>query len=182
MTLLQLANVGSFVGSLVGVASLIYVALQQRLSARAMRGQAAVAVYQHYRESAAMRADPRFTEALRRCGFGLADVSADDLAQFSAVVGATLRGFEMETFLNRQGLLDACAFARRARYYQQFLAMPGVRAQWRLSAANFSPEFAKLVDDLMAETPVASANALDWFQTTWRRAVDEELRATLGAS
>jgi hypothetical protein len=62
-----------------------------------------------------------------------------------------------QTASPKAGLLDEAAFESYVAGARYYMSTPGVRAAWRLSAAQFGPDFRVFVDDLIAKSTFAAS-------------------------
>ncbi|MBA2590614.1 MAG: hypothetical protein H0U98_18535 [Alphaproteobacteria bacterium] len=171
MSLVDLASIGSFVSGIAVLVSLVYLGLQVR---QAKRHQQA-AIRQGRADRIVMMCfsggDPAVADAVAKGYAGADDITETQLIQFHYICRGIFYHFEEEFFQHKEGLANDA-------YYESFLkgtklmaCEPGLRVQWRQQRAGFVPEFAAVMDKLLAQTqPRLHSDAL----AQWKAAIAAE--------
>ena len=152
MTLSDVASVGSLVSGIAVLASLVYMSLQMRQSARHQQ-----ATIQHQRAALVQEllgqttSSPELHEIVQR---GSAGDSTLTPMQSSRYVTWALQSFwlyEEYFYQHQDGMLSAAAWATHRRRIKNGLRNPGFRAAWRSLTQMFEPDFRAFVDEMLKE-------------------------------
>ena len=179
MSLSDLASLGSFVSGVAVLVSLVFLYFQlrqvndqvrqteknQQASIRQARSTRAVDI------TLRVATEPSLCAALGKGSAGLDDIPEIELLQYYTYWRAAFYDWEDAFFQNKDGLLTDSGLRALATNLRNLLQQIGVRAQWRIQRADFSPEFAHWLNTLMVEAPVASGSAL---AGAWRDALAAE--------
>ena len=94
-----------------------------------------------------------------------------ELAQFHYICRGIFYHYEEVFFQHKQGLANAASYASFQAGAKMMFCEPGWRVQWKQQRPRFVPEFAAVMDKLMAETkPVPHPDRL----ATWNAAIAAE--------
>jgi hypothetical protein len=170
MSLTDLASLGSFVSGFAVLVSLIFLYFQLRQInvqvVQAERNQ--LAATRAVRTSRIVEilmgtAEPSLAEALAKGNAGSPDITDTQIRQFFAYNQARFYNAQDTYQQYGQGLLDREIFESLAAGLKVSLSQPGTLAYFEAHVSGFSPEFAKFVRGLAAETPLdLSDNAAKW--------------------
>jgi hypothetical protein len=171
MSLVNLAALGSFVGGLAVVVSLIYLALQVRQSEKNQRGtihqmRAALSTEVMLRIATADVA-----RSFRAGLTGSPDITEAQFWQFFYAAHAIFRTTENAFVQHRDGLIDKRQLASAKASARGFLANRGYRALWLATRSAREPDFRAFMDELAAEA--AFTPPVDLF-ATWKALLDKE--------
>jgi hypothetical protein len=183
MTLSDLASLGSFVSGLAVLASLVFLFLQMRQMTKqlkqAERNQQAL-IRQGSRnrivEITLTRTDPSIADAVRKGFAGDADISATQLEQFTAHMGAILTSLEDVFYQHKEGLLTDSAMETSRSGTRALMGYIGAREVWRERRQMYPAEFAAFVDSHFPASPTPYPASLE----QWKLGVGQE-KAKLGS-
>jgi hypothetical protein len=171
MSLVDLASIGSFVSGVAVLVSLVYVSVQVRQAKH--HQQAAI------RQGRADRivnmcfaaGDPAVADAVARGYAGADDITETQLTQYHYICRGFFYHCEEEFFQHKEGLANDAYYASFLAGTRQMFCEPGLRVQWKLQRAAFVPEFAAVMDKLLAESqPRTLSDPL----TQWKAAIAAE--------
>ncbi len=174
MSFSDLSSIGSFVGGIAVVISLIYLSIQIRQNMRHERaamqqGRAARTVDLLLRTAGSDMAN-----TMLRGRNGDSDLAAAELEQFLRAATAIFISFEDGYVLRRSGVLDSSTIAAdEAALKNHILAGPGYRAAWEMLKSGMEPDFRAYVDALAVGAPIASSSDR---LIAWRNLVGKQLR------
>lgn len=146
----KLTIVGSVVGHIAVVASLLYVGYEIRLNTRVAKAQA----HQDLVALTMVLGDPVIAEIddvadLRnRADSGLQTLSPSDLHRFRTYSNRFFNVFELAYYQWREGLLEDDVWEGFRRGLEQQLGRRGFEEYWEQDKSVFGPEFARYVDGL----------------------------------
>lgn len=151
-----LQTLAEIVGAVGVMASLIYLSTQVRDSTIGVRASTFQANTELWQEWLLAVADPDFATANRLGLAGDEQIDPIQFHQFFLICRAMFLNFENQYFQCRQGVLDRWTYAGYEPAMKQYvLAFPGIRAWWVLNRHGYGTEFARYIDRLIEETPVA---------------------------
>jgi len=154
MTLEQLANIGELVGGLAVVASLIYLAIQIRQNTEIVKGATLSTNTQNWTNLIANATQPEMAEAHVAGALGNDDIDIKQFTQFFYFCRIMFAAFEDQYYQYRHGSMDEEIYFGYERSLQaQVLLFPGYQMYWEISKEEFSSNFRKRVDMLIAENP-----------------------------
>ena len=167
MSLSDLASLGSFVSGAAVLASLVFLFFQMRQMTKQVRlteqnQQALIRRGSRTRniELLLTRTDPSVAEATAKGFVGDETISAVQYEQFIAYTLASFIHLEDLFFQHKSGLLTDSAFDASRSGHKPFFSVLGTRQFWENARISFAPEFAKFVDDLIADTPTRRSGEL----------------------
>lgn len=158
-----LGNLGDFIGAIVIVITLIYLALQVRQNTNALHAQSRQGIL------AAAQADmfaiienPDVALSLVKTG----PLSPEENVKLGLWLTAILRVREFAWLQYRNGVIDEPQWGTERLVLQNVLRHPRSRAWWELVGRRvFGSEFVTFVDDLIRDQPVS--NDLVELVTNW---------------
>jgi hypothetical protein len=144
MTLQQVAQI---LGGIGVIASLIYVAIQIRSNARAVRA----AAYQQLSASIALPwaelgRNQEHCNFVLKCCKGMSGLTPEEVVRFQFNMMGYMRGYENGWFQHRIGTLKEADWMPIAADLESVFATPGNRAMWPLIKDRSNAEFAAYVD------------------------------------
>lgn len=154
MSLENFYYISQIVASFAVLASLIYLALQTRLTAKNQQ-----AIIRQNRATRLMDLNAR------QCDSVLADVMGKGLSgeegltriemrQFKRLIAALCYNLEDSFYQHAEGQLPPSAFVSVTNGATILLSSPGFRVAWKASRNAYAPEFSKFMDEILARTPV----------------------------
>jgi hypothetical protein len=160
MTLEQVGLIANIVSAIAIVATLVYLAIQVKDSARASRSAAVTdattamqAFYQELGSNAV--ACKLFLDGLRNPNA----LSEQDQYQYLMMMHSCFLGFQRSFFLTREGTLDVALRDSIGTAMHAVNHLPGIHCYWRQRRAYFQPEFVEWVEGLLAREPLTEMEA-----------------------
>jgi hypothetical protein len=157
LTLSDVASLAGIVSSAAVALSLVYVAIQVRQAEKNQRALMQQGRADRAWEGAFRVADPALSVVFYKGLRTPAELSADELDQFISICRAAFLSSEDSFLQHKSGLLDRTAYASFVTGLRGYVtAGPGLRAAWRLTAAQFGAEYVAFMDDIVSSTPHAA--------------------------
>src|ERR1700741_4735565 len=147
----MLAAIGQLAAVLVGIPSLIYLAVQIREQTKERRQSAVnVLTVQWGDLTKPLHDNPDFGAIYLRGLQSFDDLDALSKLRFSAFFNRFLKNFQGMYFSHREGILSSALWAEIERTMSDLLSYPGARQWWKTRRHWHTEEFADLVDKIMA--------------------------------
>jgi len=155
MTLEQVFFVSQSIAAAAVVASILYLAREVRQSERVQR-----ATMQQGRADRASSASLTIAtaELARIWQKGLSpkpDLTREEFAQWALICRSAFLSGEDSYLHHKAGLLDEAAWGSYVAGVHFYMASPGMRAMWKVSAKQFGADFRDFVDGVVATVPVS---------------------------
>ena len=131
MTLDQLGNIGELVGGIAVVASLIYVGVQLKQSAKVTRASVRQSIASRAGEAQFLVAQNDELLAVVTKLFQQEKLSPQENVRLHFFLGGLFRGTEEAYLLYREGFLDDDYWSTRANLALNYLRYPGVFEVWQ---------------------------------------------------
>lgn len=154
----MIAALGQLTAALIGIPSIIYLALQIRAQTRERREAAANALTVQWGDlTKALHDTGEFAELFLRGMQSFDDLDAVSKLRFSAFFNRFLNNFKAMYLSYREGILTESLWKDLERTSADFLAYPGTQQWWKTRRAWHGGEFGRLVDEIIArgEKPTA---------------------------
>jgi hypothetical protein len=154
----MLAAVGQLAAVVIGIPSLIYLAVQIREQTKERRQAAVNALTVQWGDlTRALHDNPEFAAMYLRAVQSFVDLDAVSKLRFSAFQNRFFKNFEAMYFSRSDGILTEGLWGEIERTMSDFLAYPGVRQWWQTRKHWHTEEFASVVDRIIAkdEKPTA---------------------------
>lgn len=165
MDLQDLANIGEFVGGLVVVVSLGYLAIQVRQNTNSLRTESyARALDRVSSLQAQMSRDAGYAAVFSRGAADPAQLAATERLQFTWALYEIFGAFEFMFHQARSGSMPEEVWARWAETTRWWLSFPGIRAWWAAKPTPFTASFSAFVEDHIRDHPAGSASTERWLQ------------------
>jgi hypothetical protein len=176
MSLSDFASLGSFVSGFAVLISLIYLALQVRLTKRNQQ----ISI-RHSRASRIVElhlalADPVVADAWLHGSGNPEELTQTELSQFTNLCRALFFHFEDSFYQRQEGLLNDNAFETVVAGARLSARSPGFRAAWRLTRPNFGGRFLAFMDEVVAQS--AAEPPVDLSLEAWKLAFASEASRT----
>ena len=176
MSLSDFASLGSFVSGFAVLTSLIYLALQVRLTKRNQQ----ISI-RHSRASRIVElhlalADPAVADAWLHGSGSPEELTQTELSQFTNLCRALFFHFEDSFYQRQEGLLNDNAFETVVAGARLSARSPGFRAAWRLTRPNFGGRFLAFMDEVVAQS--AAEPPVDLSLEAWKIAFASEASRT----
>ena len=172
MSLADFANLSQIIAAIAVVASLIYLAVQVGQSERNQRAMIQQGRADRASGGAMAIAAPGMATIFRKGMMGDPGLTQEEFDQLLLMCRALLLSGE-DSFLQHEArLLDQRAFDSWIAGARTYMAAPGLRAIWKLTAAQYCAEYREFVEKNIINRPAAAP--ADAF-AAWRALVGEEL-------
>jgi len=163
MTLQDLANLGQFVGGLVVIVSLVYLAVQVRQNTQSLRTENyARALDRLASMQARLSGDPAVSTMLARAAADPANVSPAERLQITWWCYECFGAFEFMFHQAQAGAMPDEVWQRWSATVAFWLSFPGVRGWWAARPAPFSESFSRFVDECIRENRADAAAVSRW--------------------
>jgi hypothetical protein len=148
----MLTALGQLAAVLVGIPSLIYLAIQIREQTRERRQAAVNALTVQWGDlTKALHDSAEFSAIYLRGLQSFTDLDAVSKIRFSAFQNRFFKNFEAMYFSRRDGILNAASWGEIERTMTDFIAYPGIRQWWETRKHWHTNEFVHLVDEIIAK-------------------------------
>jgi hypothetical protein len=148
----MLAALGQLAGVLVGIPSLIYLAVQIREQTKERRQSAVHALTVQWGDLTGSLHDNAETAAIFLRGLhSFNDLDTVSKLRFSAFFNRLINIFEGMYFSHRQGLLTGSSWRAVERTMSDLIAYPGVQQWWETRRHWHTEEFGRVVDAITAK-------------------------------
>jgi len=147
----MLSAVGQLIAVLIGIPSLIYLAVQIREQTKERRQPAVNALTAQWGDlTKALHASGKFSALYLRGVQSFSDLDGVSKLKFSTFHNRFFHNFEGMYFSFRDGILTPPLWGEIERTMSDFLAYPGVRQWWATRKHWYTEEFARVVDGIIA--------------------------------
>jgi hypothetical protein len=148
----MLTALGQLAAVLVGIPSLIYLAIQIREQTKERRQAAVNALTVQWGDlTKALHDSADFSAIYLRGVQSFTDLDAVSKIRFSAFQNRFFKNFEAMYFSRRDGILNAASWGEIERTMTDFIAYPGIRQWWEVRKHWHTNEFVSLVDEIIAK-------------------------------
>src|SRR4029453_488659 len=146
-----LAAIGQLAAVLVGIPSLIYLAVQIREQTKERRQSAVNALTVHWGDlTKSLHDNPEFSAIYLRGGQCFNDLDAISKLSFRAFWNRFFKNFQAMYFSHRDGVLSASLWGEVERTMSDVIAYPGVQQWWQTRRHWHTEKFARIIDALIA--------------------------------
>jgi hypothetical protein len=152
MTLEEVFFASQTVAAVAVVASIVYLAREVRQSERVQRATMQQGRADRVSKASLTSAHPELAAIWMKGTSAEPDFTREQLGQWLLICRSAFLSGEDSFLQHKAGLLDETAFESYVAGARFYMSSPGVRAAWRLSAAQFGPDFRAFVDDLIAKS------------------------------
>ena len=154
MTLEQVFFVSQSVAAAAVVASILYLAREVRQSERVQRATMQQGRADRASNASLTMATAELARIWQKALSANPDLSHEEFAQWALICRASFLSGEDSYLQHKAGLLDEMAWSSYVAGVRFFMASPGMRAMWKVSAKQFGADFRSFVDDILAKEPV----------------------------
>jgi hypothetical protein len=152
MTWEMLTAIGQLAAVIVGIPSLIYLALQIRAQTKERRQSAVNALTVQWGElTKALHDSGEFCAIFLRGLHSFEDLDAISKLRFSAFFNRFFKNFQAMYFSHCDGVLSASSWGEIERTMSDFIAYPGLQEWWATRKHWHTEEFARVVDTMIAK-------------------------------
>ena len=174
MSIENIYYVSQIVASFAVLASLTYLAIQTRQTARNQQAIIRQDRATRLTDLNARQGDPVVADAMTNGMAGNEDMTRTELRQFQRLAGALFYNQEDSFYQHADGQLPASTFISVTNGVTHLLSFPGIRVMWKASRTVYAPEFVSFMDAIPARTPVrAPTDEL----AVWKEALARERQA-----
>jgi hypothetical protein len=164
LDLQALANLGEFIGGVVVLITLGYLALQVRQNNQALRTENyARAVDRTTAMQSKLAQDGNFAQLLARGANDATQLTPLERIQFTWLLTELLTSLEFMFHADREQALPEEVWARWSLTIAWWFTFPGVRAWWYSMPTPFSPSFTSFIESILQDNP-ADLGAAERFQ------------------
>jgi hypothetical protein len=147
----MLAAIGQLAAAIVGIPSLIYLALQIRAQTSERRHAAVNALTVHWGDlTRTLHEDPDFGAVYLRGLQSFQDLDPVSKLRFSAFFNRFLKNFQGMYFSHRDKVLTDELWDEIERTMNDLMSYPGTREWWQTRRHWHTEEFARVVDEIIA--------------------------------
>jgi hypothetical protein len=170
MTLQDIANLSQIIAAIAVVASLIYLAVQVGQTERNQRAMIQQGRADRASGGAMTLANAGMASVFRKGMTADPSLTQEEFDQLLLMCRALLLSGEDSYLQHEAGLLDKRAFDSWIAGARAYMAAPGLRAIWKLTAAQYCEEYRQFVEKNIINRPVsAPADAF----AAWRELLRE---------
>ena len=147
----MLAAIGQLAAAIVGIPSLIYLAVQIREQTKERRQAAVNALTVQWGDlTKTLHDNPDFSAIFLRGLQSFDDLDAVSKLRFSAFFNRFFKNFQSMYFSHRDGILSEQLWGEIDRTMSDFIAYPGLQQWWKTRRHWHSDEFAEVIDTIIA--------------------------------
>jgi len=154
MSLEEIFYVSQSVASLAVVGSLIYLGLQVRSAERSQRAIMQQGRADRTSQGAMTIANPELARVFFKGTAGQTELTREEFTQWMLICRALFLSGEDSFLQYKAGQLDQAAFDSYVAGVHYYMASPGMRAAWRMSAGQFGSAFRDFVTEILDRTPL----------------------------
>lgn len=155
MTLSDLANIGSLASAIAVLVSLIYLSVQIRQTEKNQRAMIDQGVATRTTEIVRWSTEPHVAALRTRVLAGETDFTALEIVQLLFILRVTVISVQDSHRQHGAGLSDQITLESAVGGTRPLLAQPVFRALWVRMRGDYSAHTARLIDQVIAETPPA---------------------------
>ena len=147
-----IATIAEVVGAVGVIASLVYVGVQVRQSADSTRAATTAQTIDQSANSSQFLAQDKDSAALYFRGLDNPDtLDKDEKSQFFFILLNLFRRYENSEYQYRQGLLAEGSWVGLSGNIKLIIETPGFRWWWPRAEVGFSPDFRKLISEMLSD-------------------------------
>lgn len=154
MTLTDLASIGTLISSAAVLISLIYVALQVKITEKNQRALINQGVLTRTVDMVKWNAEPHISDLVTRVFSGETNFAAEEINRLRLIMRVRLSNFQ-DAHLQRQlRLTDEITYENAFIGIKLLMAQPVFRSMWKRHRENYASELVEVVDQLIRDTPL----------------------------
>jgi hypothetical protein len=176
MSLEEFYYVSQIAASAAVLASLIYLALQTRQTARNQQAQMHVMRLQYVRDDVTRLGAPAFSAVYRQGLAGDPELKAEEGWQFVMTAYGLLLSFQEQFHEFHEGMLNKRRWEPTRSTIKRVMSSPGFRAVFHLFRPQLDAQFAAAVDEIIAEVKVSPLEHVSFAK--WQQLVAAERGAS----
>lgn len=176
MDLDTLSKLGEFVGGVVVVVSLLYLAIQAKQSSQQQRSENFGRIVDRVSDILSLIAkDPELNYLFITGTIGLDNLSANDRLRFSWLANMVFSTYEFIFQQHNAKVLPNFVWDRYRQHVDFWTSFPGVREWWKANPGAFTSEFADLIEASLLRNGHSVESAINY----WRWAENMPPNVTL---
>lgn len=154
----MLAAIGQLAAVVVGIPSLVYLAIQIREQTKERRNAAISHMAASWGElTKSLNDSAEFAAIYLRGLQSFSELDSVSKVRFSVYMGRSLRNVEGMYFYRQDGILGDSLWGEMERILSDVLANPGTRQWWETRRHWYTDEFAAVVDQIVTKTAQSKA-------------------------
>src|SRR5215831_6710976 len=147
----MLAAIGQLAAVIVGIPSIIYLALQIRAQTKERHQSVVNALTMQWGDlTKSFHDNAEFCAVYLRGVQCFADLDAVSKLRFSSFLNRFFKNFQAMFFSHRDGVLNASLWSEVERTMSDFIAYPGLQQWWQTRKHWHTEEFGRVVDAIIA--------------------------------
>lgn len=171
MTLEEIFYASQSLAAVAVIASILYLAQQVRQAERVQRGIMQQGRADRISIASLMMAEPALARIYQRAQSGDPQLTREEFTQWMFMCRSMFISAEDSFLQHRAGLFSSEAFNSYVAAVHRYMALPGMRAAWKISATQFGRDFRDFVDATVRDLP--ASRGIDAF-TEWQNLVRAE--------
>lgn len=166
MTLSDLASIGTLISSVAVLISLIYLALQLRITEKNQRALINQGVLTRTVDMVKWNAEPHISELVTRVFSGETEFTAEEINRLRLIMRVRLSNFQ-DAYLQRHlRLSDEITYENAFIGIKLLMAQPVFRSMWRRHRESYASELTQIVDRMIRDVPLTPpADSVDQFRS-----------------
>lgn len=155
VTLTDLASIGTLISSVAVLISLIYVALQVKVTEKNQRALINQGVLTRTVDMVKWNAEPHISGLVTRIFSGETDFTAEEINRVRLIMRVRLSNFQ-DAYLQRHlHLSDEITYENAFIGIKILMAQPVFRSMWKRHRDSYASELVELVDQIIRDTPLS---------------------------
>lgn len=165
MSLTDLASIGTLISSVAVLISLIYLALQVRVTEKNQRALINQGVLTRTVDMVKWNAEPHISELVTRVFSGETNFTAEEINRLRLIMRVRLSNFQ-DAYLQRNlRLSDEITYENAFIGIKLLMAQPVFRSMWKRHRNTYASELIEIVDRVIRETPLTPpADSVEQFE------------------
>ncbi len=156
VTLSDLASIGTLISSVAVLISLIYLALQLRITEKNQRALINQGVLTRTVDMVKWNAEPHISELVTRVFSGETDFTAEEINRLRLIMRVRLSNFQ-DAYLQRHlRLSDEITYENAFIGIKLLMAQPVFRSLWMRHRETYASELIEIVDRMIRDTPLTA--------------------------
>ncbi len=157
MTLSDLASIGTLISSVAVLISLVYLALQVRVTEKNQRALINQGVLTRTVEMVKWNAEPHISPLVTRVFSGETEFTAEEINRLRLIMRVRLSNFQ-DAYLQRHlNLSDEITYENAFIGIKVVMAQPVFRSMWKRHRDTYASELVAIVDQIIRDTPLTPA-------------------------
>lgn len=155
MTLSDLSSIGTLISSVAVLISLVYLALQIRVTEKNQRALINQGILNRTVEMVKWNAEPHISPLVTRVFAGETEFNPEEINRLRLIMRVRLSNFQ-DAYLQRHlQLSDEITYENAFIGIKQLMAQPVFRSMWKRHRGTYASELIEIVDQIIKDTPLA---------------------------